>query len=196
MSKIVEIGKEEVLERNGAFVAIFCRTIKPYVDYNRPIDCAKEQTFSHVLMQLRWDGAFGFPGGKVDPGETLKQACVREADEEIGAQLTEEQLIHVCSHKEEGGNFAAHLYAVEVDEAGLQEAIRRSWTAKDAIAEACGVIAPRISMYGVNADKGISLFLSRAPMSFSARHEFILVLERLKLLEAAEVELLRARLTL
>lgn len=189
---IVEIKAEEVLERNGAFVAIYCRTVQPYLNYDRPIDCPKDQMFAHVLMQLRWDCLFGFPGGKVDPGETLRQACVRETMEEIGVAVTEEQLVHVCSHKKEGGNFAAHLYAVEVDPATLQAAIKSSLSAQDADAEVCGVIAPRISLYGTEQGKGIGAFIKNTPMSFSARHEMLLVLERLQLLDAGEMIKLRS----
>ncbi len=193
--KIVEILLEELAEHNGAFVAIYTRTMQPYLNYDRPIDCPKDQKFSHVLMQLRWDGVFGFPGGKVDPGETLRQACVREAKEEIGVDFKEEQLIPVCSHKQEGGSFAAHLYAVEVTPEEMQDAIKRSWTAQDADAEVCGVIAPRVSLYGLNQGKGIISFVKATPMSFSARHELVLVLERLQLLSAEEMKLLRAALS-
>lgn len=192
--KIIEIPLETVLERNGAFVAIFCRDVRPYLHYDRPINCANDQAFAHVLMQLRWDGVFGFPGGNVDPGETLRQACVREADEEIGAKIKEDQLIPLCSHMQEGGNFAAHLYGLEVDPAGLHTAIQNSWTAQDAEAEVCGVIAPRISLYGTANGKGIIQFVKRTPMSFSARHEFIIVLDRLKLLDEAGIQLLRNNL--
>src|SRR5271154_3003721 len=102
-SRIIEVPTEQVAERNGAFVAIYCRNVVPYTNYDRPIACAKDQAFPYVLMQLRWDGVFGFPGGKVDTGEALRQACVREAREEIGVEIQESNLTPVCSHMQEGG---------------------------------------------------------------------------------------------
>ena len=42
-----------------------------------------------ILMVSRKNGKFGLPGGKVEEGETLKEACIRELQEETG--LIEEQ---------------------------------------------------------------------------------------------------------
>lgn len=47
----------------------------------------------HVLLLKRIDtdrmfpGKWGLPGGKVDPGETLEQACAREFQEETGIDV-------------------------------------------------------------------------------------------------------------
>lgn len=37
-----------------------------------------------ILMVSRKSGKFGLPGGKVEEGETLKEACIRELQEETG----------------------------------------------------------------------------------------------------------------
>lgn len=187
--KIIRIPTETELERNGSFVAVYCRNMQPYLNYDRPINCPRDQKFAHIMMQLRWDGVFGFPGGKVDPGETLRQACVREAMEEINLAINEADLIPVCSHKEEGGNFAAHLYALEVDASRMLPIIQDSWSALDAEAEVCGVIAPRISMYGAEQGKGILQFATKTPMSFSAKHELITMLETRNLVDESGIKL-------
>jgi 8-oxo-dGTP diphosphatase len=43
------------------------------------------------------DGEYGLPAGHVDGGESLKQACIREAKEEIGIDISENDLemVHV-----------------------------------------------------------------------------------------------------
>ncbi|MBY0552713.1 MAG: NUDIX hydrolase [Candidatus Obscuribacterales bacterium] len=188
---IVEVPVEQLSERNGAFLAMFCRDVRPYTGYDRPIDCPQDQSFAYILMQLRWDSLFGFPGGKVDPGETPRQACLREAREEVGVNIDVDKLIPLCTHMHEAGNFAAHLYALEVDAKTMQDAIRSSLTAQDALAEVSGVIALRVSLHGHEQGRGIAHFISQAPMSFSARQEVLLIIERLKLLNDEELRTVR-----
>ena len=48
-------------------------------------------------MQLRFDGALGFPGGLIDPGEVIVDGLNRECSEEIGLDpkyfVTEDDLV-------------------------------------------------------------------------------------------------------
>lgn len=39
--------------------------------------------------------AFGFPGGKIDPGETPKEAAIRECFEETGIVISDCELVHI-----------------------------------------------------------------------------------------------------
>jgi 8-oxo-dGTP diphosphatase len=44
------------------------------------------------------NGVYGWPGGRIDAGETLKQAAIRELFEETGLQTTEEHIYPIL-HK-------------------------------------------------------------------------------------------------
>lgn len=66
-----------------------------------------------VVMVNRWDGKFGFPGGKVDEGETPRQAAVRESIEEIGFRPIEDNLDFLCVHEMNG--LRIFNYACKVD---------------------------------------------------------------------------------
>ncbi len=52
---------------------------------------------------LLWE----FPGGKVEPGETKKQALLRECREELAIKVTVEEIYMEVTH--EYGDFIVHL---------------------------------------------------------------------------------------
>lgn len=68
-SKVNRISVNEIVERNSVVFYI-------------------EDTEGDILMVSRKNGSgFGLPGGKVDPGEDLFEACIREIFEETGLDI-------------------------------------------------------------------------------------------------------------
>lgn len=84
-----------------------------------------------VLLALRQgtgycDGAYNVPSGKLEDGETILDALVREAREEIGISLTTEQLRHVATvhaRNPEGQRRLGLFFTVEHDPARHGEPI-------------------------------------------------------------------------
>ena len=53
-----------------------------------------------ILLQKRWDGSWGMPGGLMELGETTEETGRREVLEETGLQVGEMELVSVFSGKE------------------------------------------------------------------------------------------------
>ena len=63
-------------------------------DNEKLLVCQRKRGTSFAMM---WE----FPGGKVKPGETLKQALVRELEEELGTQATIGSEVYRTQHRYE-----------------------------------------------------------------------------------------------
>jgi len=48
-----------------------------------------------LVRTAKWSGKWGTPGGKIDYGETMEQAFVREVEEETGLALTDPEVVLV-----------------------------------------------------------------------------------------------------
>lgn len=135
-----------VAEQNSVFIAYFT---KPSHIYQKNPDCRSwgdDAWFAKVALlgvMVRWDGSFGFVGGKVDPGETLIEAAKRESMEEINHRPKDEDLKLVCSHSMVHGGFEqnTHLYACEVTPEKLYEIRRQSGESVHGQVESAGFVA-------------------------------------------------------
>lgn len=134
-----------VAEQNSVFIAYFT---KPSHIYQKNPDCRSwgdDAWFAKVALlgvMVRWDGSFGFVGGKVDPGETLIEAAKRESWEEINHQPEDGDLKLVCSHSMVHGKFEqnTHLYACEVTPEKLYDIRRKSGESVHGQVESAGFV--------------------------------------------------------
>ena len=100
------------------FGAFYAEDGQPYKNYKDVPESDRDLVIPMVLMQLRWDCQFGFPGGKVDEKEGLLDALIREMDEEINydvSHFVESNSVHVIgSYTNVEGDSAQHCYGIPV----------------------------------------------------------------------------------
>jgi len=123
-----------------------------------------------ILMQVRFDGLIGFPGGLVDSLEDgrledLAVAANRELSEELSANVAVDDGDYAgCIYLPEQ-EICTHLFAKRVDEATLDALERDALTAHDRF-EVCGTL--RCPCYALPAranggasNKGFGLFIQQ-----------------------------------
>lgn len=143
LTKRIENG--QIAEKNSVFIAFYA---KPSFLYQTNPDCRSwgdEAWFSKIALlgvMVRWNGSMGFVGGQVDAGETLLQAAIREAEEEINHKPNPEQLTLVCSHSMEDGSFKqnTHLYVCEVSVDEIYELRKKSTESYHGRVESAGYV--------------------------------------------------------
>lgn len=135
-------------------------------------------------MQLRFDGALGFPGGILDEGESPHQAVTRELAEEVGGGVLVEECDHVVTSYSPKTSLCLHFYAKKVPLASLVEMEGGATRAEDWGSEVLGVL--RCPLYTLPNGLGLPAFL-RHNFIGNTRSQLLTSLERRGLLTAEEV---------
>lgn len=78
--------------------------------------CAIENELGEILFLDRVKPPFGWGlvGGKVDEGETVEEACIREVFEESGIHLMADTLSHLGTMDSSRGNFELHIFYIKI----------------------------------------------------------------------------------
>ena len=138
--KYSQVKAGTLSDRNAAFI---CLHTKPYKHYSgADKDWGEKALNADVTLfgaVVRWSGAIGFPGVKVEPEETIYQAAARECYEEIGYKVNIEKMKLFCSHII-GPKFNSHLFTCEVTPNDLYEIQKNACNAEHAHIEGCGMV--------------------------------------------------------
>ncbi|KAA0706979.1 U8 snoRNA-decapping enzyme [Triplophysa tibetana] len=140
-----------------------------------------------VLMQMRFDGLLGFPGGFVNPSkETLEAGLTRELLEEVGEAIPVGVENHVSSCLATSCPLITHFYIKKMTEAEIREIERAAVaTATDHGLEVLGMV--RVPLYFLKNGGGLPYFLSHSFIS-NSRAQLLSALQRCGLLSQGELE--------
>nr|XP_046252984.1 U8 snoRNA-decapping enzyme [Scatophagus argus]XP_046252985.1 U8 snoRNA-decapping enzyme [Scatophagus argus] len=145
-----------------------------------------------VLMQMRFDGLLGFPGGLVNPSrETLEAGLSRELLEELGVSLpiSIEHHVDSCyapsSSSSSSSRLITHFYVKKMEEDQIIEVERAAASvAADHGQEVLGMV--RVPLYTMKGEGGLASFLSHSFIG-NARSQLVDSLLRFNLVAADEL---------
>jgi len=148
---------------------------------------------AYLNMHLRFDGKFGYPGGMIDPGETIIQGVEREILEEtnLKVKLSSDDFIAAMikdSNRIKDGKMyekiKTYFFTKEIDEKSFLEFEENIRKAKDFGVEILGNI--RIPLYTFRDIYGFPVFLTNS-FAGTAKSQLLLAIYRHKLLTPEEI---------
>lgn len=150
---LIEDGKSQ-----SVFLILFARECQVYKYYYETGSKQREMLIPLVLMQLRWDGTLGFPGGLVNKGEDLIKALMRESEEELAFIINKKPIKEIkplSTYADD--SIDIHSYYLEVNYEEIKKVQQNSFLAKHFYSENQGCILPQIADF---EGKGIKSFLT------------------------------------
>ncbi|XP_041859055.1 U8 snoRNA-decapping enzyme isoform X2 [Melanotaenia boesemani] len=145
-----------------------------------------------ILMQMRFDGLLGFPGGLVNPSkETLEAGLNRELVEEIGLALPVSVEDHVEScyapaSSSSSSRLITHFYVKKIEEEQIREVEKAAVsTAEEHGLEVLGMV--RVPLYTTKGGGGLSSFLSHSFIG-NVRTQLVESLLRLHLVSPKDLQ--------
>ncbi|XP_074645285.1 U8 snoRNA-decapping enzyme-like [Tubulanus polymorphus] len=142
---------------------------------------------AQILMQMRFDGLLGFPGGLIDPGEDVITGVNRELREEIRLDpkfdLTHAD--HVASHRDDGKNLVLHFFTKKVTLEEFREIEKDVLSAEEYGAEVLGPVRVPLYTMGDNL-RGLPMFLLNQ-FAGNARGQLLTSVESLGILTKHEI---------
>ena len=86
------------------------------------IYCKKTHRYLFLLRaETKHKNSWGLVGGKVETGETVRQALMREILEELGGEIKDAKVRPIEKFTSENQSFAYHTFLIVVDEEFMPE---------------------------------------------------------------------------
>lgn len=157
----IEVKREDchnyANHEQAAHCMVFCRL--PGMQFMESFDLR-----AAVLMQMRFDGHVGFPGGLIEEGEDPIHGLIREMDEEINFVPKNNEISeisHVGTYWNPSIKILLHFYALEVSQDRIREIERQALEAHDYGGEVMGTF--RVPLYTMeDGVRGFPTFLKNS----------------------------------